>query len=170
MSAKIHIQIRANGAAVMRKEWKLDEIKKLESLYEGGSSRADMELAMGRPWSSIKHAIWYYKMKRKEQPKTAKVLTGVGSYFCAAHRDKLTGKLHGHTWDIVAWFISDKNAVSLQSDLKGFLERFDHSVLDDDCSWGEELAKTILCSLENCCEVEVRRESERIYAKAIASA
>lgn len=92
--------------------------------------------------------------------------TGVGGYFSAAHTDKETGKLHGHTWEVVAWFVSEKNANKLKEQLNYALLSFDHSCLPDGMAWGEDIAEYIIDCLPGCVEVTVSRNSERIFAKA----
>lgn len=105
-------------------------------------------------------------MKRDPMTSGVSTMTGVGSYFCAAHRDRDTGQLHGHTWDVVAWFKTSKNAITLKAELQSVLQGFDHKELPDELAWGEAMAVEIMRLLTDCVEVEIRRESERIYAKA----
>lgn len=95
-----------------------------------------------------------------------KSLTGVGAILSAAHRSK-EGNLHGHTWEITAWWEAGEDAQHLQQQLIKYLSVFDHQVLGDDVAWGEALGKAITLGL-GCVEVEVRRPLERIYAKVIA--
>lgn len=95
-----------------------------------------------------------------------KILTGVGSYFCAAHYD-LTDCLHGHTWEVEAWFEPNYNAVTQQERLNQVLKELDHKVLPEKLSWGEAIAEYIINSLDDCVEVKVSRSNERIFAKAI---
>ena len=149
----------------MRKEWTTTEVRRLKQLYELGLSHSEISEALGRPWSSIKHGIYKYGLKRDPKTSGVQSLSGVGSFFCAAHRDKETGQLHGHTWDVVAWFKTSRNAVELKAELQDVLKAFDHKELSFDLSWGEAIATEIIRSLNECVEVEVRRESERIYAK-----
>lgn len=149
----------------MRREWTTTEIKRVRQLYETGLSHSQIAEAIGRPWSSIKYVIWKHGMKRDATTSGVSTMTGVGSYFCAAHRDRDTGQLHGHTWDVVAWFKTSKNAVTLQAELKAALQQFDHAELPEELAWGEAIGIKIIRLLNDCIEVEVRRESERIYAK-----
>lgn len=150
----------------MRREWKTTEIKKVQNLYEAGLNHSQISDEIGRPWSSIKYVIWKHGMKRNPMMSGVSTVTGVGAFFCAAHRDKQTGQLHGHTWDVIAWFKSNKDAVTLQAELKAVLQVFDHTELPEELAWGEAIAVEIMRLLADCVEVEVRRESERIYAKA----
>lgn len=88
--------------------------------------------------------------------------TGVTSILCAAHRSR-EGVLHGHTWEITAWWEGEPDAVGKRADLDHYLTIFDHAVLADGLAWGESLGRAILIGL-GCAKVEVRRPSERIYA------
>lgn len=90
--------------------------------------------------------------------------TGASAIVSAAHRDT-AGNLHGHTWEVTAWWREGEDGVKLQRDLEHYLKVFDHTVLGDDIAWGEALAKSILIGLK-CVRVEVRRPLERLYAMA----
>lgn len=90
-------------------------------------------------------------------------LTGVGAIVSAAHKNK-DGILHGHTWEIVAWFDGEPDALQKQRELEAHLKIFDHSVLRDDVASGEDLGRSILCAL-GCVKVDINRPLERIYAK-----
>jgi hypothetical protein len=93
---------------------------------------------------------------------TLKVLTGVTSVLSAAHRSK-DGQMHGHTWEVTAWWTTTPDAVAKRAELAKYLSIFDHSVLADGVSWGEALAEAVLIGLD-CAKVEVRRPLEGIYA------
>lgn len=90
--------------------------------------------------------------------------TGASAVVSAAHRD-VNGNLHGHTWEVTAWWAEGKDGVKLQQELEHYLKIFDHTVLGENVAWGEALAKSILVGL-NCKRVEVRRPLERLYAVA----
>lgn len=150
----------------MRKGWTTTELKRLSELYGANLSRQRLVEEMGRPWTSIKGAIYGHGMKRGKIQFGITTSTGVGGFICAAHRDKNTGKLHGHTWEVEAWFKDRSNAVELQNELQSVLAEFDHQELPDNFAWGEELASEILKRLSNCQEVKISRASERIYAIA----
>jgi 6-pyruvoyl-tetrahydropterin synthase len=92
----------------------------------------------------------------------ANILTGVGSFFCAAHRD-LKGNLHGHTWEVTAWWSGTPDAVERQVALNAALKEFDHTVLDDSVAWGEKIGKALIQKLD-CQKIEISRPLERIYA------
>ena len=91
-------------------------------------------------------------------------LTGVGAVLSAAHRSR-DGVLHGHTWEITAWWTGTPDAVAKQRELTDYLAIFDHAILADGLAWGEHLARAILVGMD-CQRVEVRRPLERIYAIA----
>ena len=88
--------------------------------------------------------------------------TGSSAVVSAAHRDT-EGNLHGHTWEVTAWWPEGEDGLKLQQRLQQYLKVFDHTVLGDDVAWGEALAKSVLIGLK-CVRVEVRRPLERLYA------
>lgn len=89
-------------------------------------------------------------------------LTGVSAVFSAAHRSA-EGVLHGHTWQVTAWWDNEPDAVQKQKELKEYLSIFDHSVLADGVSWGEYLGKAIVHGVK-CVRVDISRPLEGIYA------
>ena len=93
----------------------------------------------------------------------SRVLTGVGACLSAAHRSP-DGVVHGHTWEIVAWWFAIEDATKLQSRLVECLAQWDHGMLPDALAWGESLA-TIIGRELNCYAVDVSRPSERIFAR-----
>lgn len=96
-------------------------------------------------------------------------LTGVGWYFSASHKDRRTNAIHGHTWEVTAWYVSHPacDAVVEQAYLRGICEAHDHTILPDHLSRAEDIAADILDSMPSACvEVEVRRPAERLYARA----
>jgi 6-pyruvoyl-tetrahydropterin synthase len=90
-------------------------------------------------------------------------LTGVGGIFSASHHSP-EGVLHGHSYEVWAWF-PQADARDLQQRLEKVLAAIDHTHLDDDLAWGEALAENIAARLPDCLEVEVRRPLERIGAR-----
>jgi hypothetical protein len=92
-------------------------------------------------------------------------LTGVSGVVSAAHRSR-DGNMHGHTWQIVAWwpFNSDVSAESRKTVLTDYLSFFDHSILADSVAWGEDMAERIGEDLA-AVAVDVSRPLEGIYAK-----
>ena len=95
-------------------------------------------------------------------------LTGVGGIFSAAHQPPEGGDLHGHSYEVIAWFEAGQDARVLQSRLAAALEAFDHKVLGPETASGESIAERIGLSLAGCRQVDVRRPLERIYARWIA--
>lgn len=91
-----------------------------------------------------------------------KAFTGVTGIVSAAHRSK-DGRLHGHTWEIKAWWPAGECAVELKRQLAEYLENFDHQLLGDEVAWGEALGKCMILGL-GCCRVEVSRPLEGIFA------
>ena len=91
-----------------------------------------------------------------------KVLTGVSAIISAAHRST-DGVMHGHTWEIKAWWIDSPCAVQMQAELRKYLAIFDHTLLGDELAWGEAMGKSILLGL-GCVKVEVSRPLEGIFA------
>lgn len=97
--------------------------------------------------------------------------TGVGSILSASHVDRLTGKTHGHSWEVIAWHRCEheNDAVVLQNHLVNLLKPFDHTVLPPELSRAEDLAAAIMkLSPPSCIEVEIRRPLERVYARSRA--
>lgn len=93
-----------------------------------------------------------------------KVWTGVSAIVSAAHRSR-DGNLHGHTWEVVAWWPEGRCAIQLKAELTNYLSIFDHTVLGDANAWGEALAKAVLIGMD-CQKVEVRRPLEGMFAVA----
>jgi 6-pyruvoyl-tetrahydropterin synthase len=90
-------------------------------------------------------------------------LTGVGGVLSASHESP-EGVLHGHSYEIWAWF-PQQDARELQRRLEEVLRELDHTHLPHDLAWGEALAEHIGAQLAGCLEVEVRRPLERIAAR-----
>ena len=91
-----------------------------------------------------------------------RVLTGATAFISAAHRN-LNGEVHGHTWEVKAWWQNVPCAVEKQATLRNYLSIFDHTMLGDDQAWGEALGKAILHGLD-CVKVEVSRPLEGLFA------
>lgn len=95
--------------------------------------------------------------------------TGVGGILSASHLDRLTGKMHGHSWEVIAWHqcANENDAVVLQNHLATLLKAWDHTVLPPELARAEDLAAAIKrLSAPSCVEVEIRRPLERLYARA----
>jgi hypothetical protein len=96
----------------------------------------------------------------QDQSAPRKVLTGVGAFICCAHRDAI-GRLHGHTYEIVAWFPECNDASSLQNALHQACADFDHNII----GLGEDLARDIAARLPGAVRIDISRPSERIYVR-----
>lgn len=94
------------------------------------------------------------------------ILTGVGAHLCAAHRD-IAGRLHGHSYEVVAWFPAGSDAVALQCMLQAVIAHFDHTELLQELTRAEALAEAIAKLLPNCLQVDISRPLERLFAKWI---
>ena len=151
------------------KRWTQNELDILKALYHSGMELKFIAMEMGRNPGSVKSALERFKITPRKAQRCVKTETGVGWYFCAAHKDVETGKLHGHTWEVTAWFRSAKNAIELQEELKSVLLQYDHTELSDDMAWGEAISKDICLKLDGCREVIISRQAERIYARAVSS-
>lgn len=91
-----------------------------------------------------------------------RAFTGASAVLSAAHRSR-EGNLHGHTWQVTAWWPEGDCAVNRQRQLNEYLKIFDHTVLGDDFAWGEALGKAIAIGLD-CERVDVSRPLEGIFA------
>jgi 6-pyruvoyl-tetrahydropterin synthase len=91
------------------------------------------------------------------------ILIGVSGHFSAAHRDQLTGQIHGHTWQVRAWFKPPcrSDARCLKVALDAVLATLDHRLLPDELAWGEDIAR-VVATLANVVAVEVDRPAEGI--------
>jgi hypothetical protein len=116
---------------------------------------------------------WFSKPKRVRRR-----LTGVRAILSAAHRDQVTGQVHGHTWEIVAWFLFRGTDQSIHGHtLSEVVKRLDHTCLPDTIAWGEALAEHIWKAVNtehtwrgdggswDCIAVDVNRPSEGIFAR-----
>lgn len=90
--------------------------------------------------------------------------TGVGGVICAAHTDP-QGRLHGHTYEVRAWFPAGADALELQARLNRALEPFDHAELQHELCRGEALCEAIAEQLPGAIEIEISRPLERIFAR-----
>lgn len=88
-----------------------------------------------------------------------------GWYFSASHSDPVRTELHGHSYEVVAWWPTGQDSVELQDRLKAVLKAYDHKTLPDELSRGHDLAKAIGMSLKGCVGVDILRPVERIGAR-----
>jgi 6-pyruvoyl-tetrahydropterin synthase len=95
---------------------------------------------------------------------TDKIQTGVGFLICAAHADKVTGAVHGHTYEVVAWFDGGHDAEKLKAHCERLCADLDHATLPAALAWAEDLIPEIK-RRTNAVDVEIRRPLERLYAR-----
>jgi hypothetical protein len=145
--------------------WTTKDVNRLRDLYQSGLSRKKCAEAFGLLPSTIKSAIERYDLTRSSEGEGSKLksLTGVGAFFSAAHRDKATESVHGHSFEVIAWWREGRSAIELQQTLSEYLGKFDHTMLPDNLAWGEALGKQIIRDL-GCVKVEINRPIERLYA------
>ncbi len=91
------------------------------------------------------------------------VQTGVGAIFCAAHNDGY-GRVHGHTYEVTAWFPAGDDAIELKRRLEDALRDFDHALLTE--PWAERIAESLRVKLPDCLEIEIGRPLERLYVRS----
>lgn len=94
-------------------------------------------------------------------------LTGVGCVLSVSHSDPVRQELHGHSYEVVAWFRAGRDAVTLQEELRAVLSAYDHRTLTPDLSRGEALGAAIMGQLTGCVAVDINRPLERIYARVV---
>ena len=95
-------------------------------------------------------------------PTGLSILTGAGAVLSAAHRDR-SGRLHGHSWEVTAWWTGRPDVVAKQAELNSYISFFNHSLLANSVSLAEDLALRIMDDLK-CERVDISRPLERIYA------
>ena len=91
-------------------------------------------------------------------------LTGAGWYFSASHRDPIRKELHGHSYEVTAYWPSEppRDAMVLQWTLRDVLKGFDHVTLPDEMTRAETLARAIGSLIDGCVRVDIARPSERL--------
>lgn len=98
------------------------------------------------------------------------VLTGVTGILSCAHQpinaDIFGGELHGHSYEVTAWFTNDHGADVriFEAALRTLLDQWDHRLLPVEISTAEAIAAAV-GTLAKCIEVEVRRPLERFHAR-----
>lgn len=100
-----------------------------------------------------------------------KTLSGVGCVFSASHNDPVRKELHGHTYEVTAWFSYDhpRDAVVLQERLRAIVEGLlDHKTLPPELSRAEDMAKALMSLMDGCVGVDIARPLERIFVKVRA--
>jgi 6-pyruvoyl-tetrahydropterin synthase len=97
-------------------------------------------------------------------------LIWAGWYFSASHYDEVRKELHGHSYEVVAWWLADppRDARVLQETLKGVLTGFDHKTLPPELSRAEALGSAICSLMDGCVAVDIGRPIERLGARVWA--
>lgn len=95
---------------------------------------------------------------------TDRIQTGAGFLIRAAHADKVTGVVHGHTYEAVCWFDGGHDAVKLQAYCARLCADLDHGLLPAELAWAEDLIPEIK-RRTNAVDVEIRRPLELLYAR-----
>jgi hypothetical protein len=95
------------------------------------------------------------------------VQTQVDAVFCAAHKDRQSGIMHGHTYQVSAWFpYKGSDATVLREYLVDEIRALDHRELPEHLTWAEEIASYLLGVLPDCVRVRVSRPLEGLHAEA----
>lgn len=95
---------------------------------------------------------------------SGKMFTGVGCILDAAHKSK-DGVLHGHTWEIEAWWLWDgTGACERQAQLNNLVAAHDHGLLQPEIAWAEQMAEHV-GEMLGCESVEIRRDGRRLFAR-----
>lgn len=93
-------------------------------------------------------------------------LTGAGWYFSASHRDPVRKELHGHSYEVMAYWPAQppRDAMVLQWTLRDVLKGFDHKTLPDEMTRAEDIARAIGSLIDGCVRVRLMRPVERLEA------
>jgi hypothetical protein len=108
--------------------------------------------------------------------KQARRLTGARAILKADHRDQITGEVHSHEWEIIAWWpYNGTSAEVRRSELDTQIKYLEGRCLPDSIAWAENLAAHIGHAINSeyacyggygsCCRVEIARDKERLYAR-----
>jgi 6-pyruvoyl-tetrahydropterin synthase len=89
-------------------------------------------------------------------------MIGVGHILSVTHKDIVRKELHGHSYEVIAWFETG-DAVGLQKLLGGVVRQLDHTTLPDEMTRAEEIGRWIGTRLPGCLVVDVNRPLKRIY-------
>lgn len=89
-----------------------------------------------------------------------RILLGVKEVIGVAHHPKGGGPLHGHTYEVVAWFGPGHDMVALKRQLRAVLDELDHTTLPDDLTLSEEIGAWVMKRLPGCRVAEANRPSE----------
>ena len=89
---------------------------------------------------------------------------GVREVISIAHRPRGGGPLHGHSYEVTAWFDGGQDAVPLKARLKAVVDELDHTELGDDLTRAEDIGAWIGARLPGCKIVDVNRPLEGFFA------
>lgn len=109
----------------------------------------------------------------RSKPKERR-LTGARAILKADHRDQITGEVHGHEWEITAWWRWTGTSAEIRKhQLNETIKGLQGKCLPDRIAWGENLARHIADNMENgwsigdpdCVLVEIVRHKEGLLAR-----
>lgn len=85
-------------------------------------------------------------------------LNGVRGHFSASHKDPMTQQLHGHDYEIIAYWPSEpfRHFDVLRETLNTVLRAWDHTVMPDELWSAEEIGKALIGTL-GLAKVQVNR-------------
>lgn len=89
---------------------------------------------------------------------------GIRATISAAHRGE-DGALHGHSWEIRAWFEEGRDALELRAEVFAAVSLFDHQELLYELSTSEGLIRAIAEQLPEAVEIEALRPVEGIFVR-----
>lgn len=84
-------------------------------------------------------------------------MISVGVIISVAHRPRGGGPIHGHDYQIRASFREGPCMVEATKRLKAVTDQLDHTLLADDLSRAEDMARWIGARLSGCVLVEANR-------------
>lgn len=92
-----------------------------------------------------------------------RTLIGAGWHFCAAHSSATRPAIHGHSYEVKAWWpYEGQDVEAMQAQLQAALIAFDHKALPADLSRAEDLARAIGALLPGCVRIDLWRPLERL--------
>jgi hypothetical protein len=113
-------------------------------------------------------------MTFRRKPQEPRRLTGARVTLKAEHRDQVTGKVHGHEWEITGWFKWDgSSAETRQWQLSEAVKSLQGTCLPDRIAWAENLAAYVAANTPygwsdgdpDCVMIEVVRHKEGLLAR-----
>lgn len=101
--------------------------------------------------------------------KLAPILSGVGAVLRAEHRNRTTGKVHGHEWEVRAWFYYDGTDAEIRKyQLEEALRPYQGTCLPDALAWAEQMVAWLAAVLNggaDCRRATISRHQEMLYAE-----